>query len=71
MSELDANLQKAANDAREGMIRIGLSLRPIVEQVVAIARQPAFQTLSLEVAVRHHYAEDLCESHGEVEDVWI
>lgn len=62
----DVSLQRAANDVHKAMIRMGLALRPIVEQVAAIARQPAFQTLVLEVAVRHHYADDLCEPEWEV-----
>lgn len=41
-------LMKAAEEAREGMIRMGLALRPALEAVVTIAKQPAFQRLATE-----------------------
>ncbi len=64
-------LMKAAKDARQAMIRVGIALRPALERMTTIAKQPAFQYLAMEAAMldaamRYQYADDLCEPEEEV-----
>lgn len=64
-------LMRAAQEAREAMIRVGIALRPALERMTIIAKQPAFQYLAMEAAMldaamRYQYADDLCEPEDEV-----
>ncbi len=60
--------QRISADLEEAMRRFALAVRPAFVQINTIARQPAFQTLMLEAAMRTQYADDLCEPE---EDVFV